>query len=536
MRLCRIAARTTAIACTTRQTFPTCCSSSNKSKGFVKPLSLQTQPFEKQLVLVTGATGYIGGRLVPRLVDMGYRVRILARDPERLQGRPWLAQVEIIQGDVLKAETLASAMQDVSAAYYLVHSMSEHTDFGNRDMTAARNFGRAAKDARVQRIFYLGGLGDPDAKLSKHLRSRQETGEALRESGVPVTEFRAAIIVGSGSVSFEIIRTMTERVPLMICPRWVYTRIQPIAIRDVLDYLVSALRVPESAGRIIEIGGADVQTYGDMILGYARARQLKRWLIPVPVLTPQLSAYWVHWMTPISANIAHPLIEGLRNEVIVRDATAHKLFPEIVPLDYAHALDQALEQLNMGQVETSWSDALLSSKGDVAPVTLTYRGGIITEARQRIVAAPADQVYRIFSGLGGDRGWLYANWLWKLRGIIDRLVGGVGFRRGRRHPDDLHVGDALDFWRVEKVVPNRLLRLHAEMRVPGLAWLEFQVDPQPDGTSRLIQTAFFVPKGLWGQVYWYGIYPLHAAVFSGLVDAIAKSAKATAHAQGTGEH
>ena len=411
------------------------------------------------MAFVTGATGYVGGRLVPQLLDAGYRVRVLARDPERLQGRPWFTRVEVAQGDVLKPETLVRALNGVSAAYYLVRGMSELADFCNRDLTAARNFGRAAQAANVQRIIYLGGLGDPDAGLSKHLRSRQETGDALRESGVPVTEFRAAIIVGSGSVSFEIIRTMTERVPLMVCPRWVYTRVQPIAIRDVLDYLVAALRVPESAGRIIEIGGADVQTYGDMMLGYAGARDLKRWLIPVPVLTPRLSAYWVHWMTPISANIAHPLIEGLRNEVIVRDDAARKIFPIIQPLDYAHALKQALAQLNAGQVETSWSDALLSSKGDTPQAKFTYCEGVITEARQRIVAANPDAVYRVVSGLGGERGWLYANWLWKVRGMLDRLVGGVGFRRGRWHPDDVHVGDALDFWRVEKIEPNHLLRL-----------------------------------------------------------------------------
>ena len=336
----------------------------------------------QSLILVTGATGYVGGRLIPRLLEAGYRVRILARDPQRLQGRTWLPQVEILQGDVLKPETLDAAMHNVNAVYYLVHSMSDLADFSNRDLTAAKNFGAAAKRAGVGRILYLGGLGNPDTDLSKHLRSRQETGEALRQAGVPVTEFRAAIIVGSGSVSFEIIRTMTERVPLMICPRWVYTRIQPIAIRDVLSYLVEALRVPESADRVIEIGGADVQTYGEMILGYARARGLKRWLIPVPVLTPNLSSYWVHWMTPISANIAHPLIEGLRNQVIVRNDTARQLFPQIQPLDYASALQQALEQLQTGRVETSWSDALLSSKGDVAPVSLTYREGVITEARQ----------------------------------------------------------------------------------------------------------------------------------------------------------
>lgn len=495
-------------------------------------MTIQSEFDPKSIVLVTGATGYIGGRLVPRLLKAGYRVRVLARDPERLEGRPWRSQVQVVQGDGLKLETLAPAMQGVGAAYYLVHSMSDHTDFRNRDLTAARNFGHAAKNANVQRIIYLGGLGDPDARLSKHLRSRQETGEALRESGVPVTEFRAAIIVGSGSVSFEIIRTMTERVPVMICPRWVYTRIQPIAIHNVLDYLVSALRVPASAGHIIEIGGADVQTYASMMLGYARARKLKRWLIPVPVLTPQLSAYWVHWMTAISANIAHPLIEGLRNEVIVRDGTARELFPDIQPVNYAIALDQALEQLKTGQVETSWSDALLSSKGDLVPVRLTYREGIVTEARQRIVNADASTVFRIFTGLGGERGWMYADWLWRLRGVLDRLVGGVGLRRGRRHPDELYVGDALDFWRVEHVEPNRLLRLRAEMRLPGLAWLEFQVSAQPDGTSRLLQTAFFVPKGLFGQVYWYGLYPLHALVFSGMINAIAKRAEASKRSEG----
>jgi uncharacterized protein YndB with AHSA1/START domain len=293
----------------------------------------------------------------------------------------------------------------------------------------------------------------------------------------------------------------------------------------VLDYLVSALRVPESAGRVIEIGGADVQTYGDMMIGYARARGLKRVLIPVPVLTPELSAYWVHWMTPISANIAHPLIEGLRNEVIVRNDAARKIVPTIQLLDYAHASEQALAQLNAGQVETSWSDALISSKGDAPPAKFTYREGIIAEARQRIVAANPETVYRVFAGLGGERGWLYANWMWQLRGILDRLVGGVGFRRGRRHPDDLHVGDALDCWRVEKVEPNRLLRLRAEMKAPGPAWLEFRVESQSDGTSRLAQTAFFVPKGLFGLMYWHALYPIHGVVFSGLINAIAQRAE-----------
>lgn len=476
-------------------------------------------------ILVTGATGYVGGRLVPQLLDAGYSVRVLARDPERLQDRAWRARVEIAQGDVLQPETLTPALQGVDVAYYLVHSMSGFTEFHERDVTAARNFGRAARVANVQRIIYLGGLGDPNEKLSPHLRSRHATGDALRESGVPVTEFRAAIIVGSGSVSFEIIRAMTERVPVMICPRWVYVHVQPIAIRDVLAYLVATLRVPASAGRIIEIGGADLQTYASMMLGYARARGLRRVLIPVPVLTPRLSAYWVHWMTPISANIAHPLIEGLRNKVIVRDDTARKLFPDIQPLDYEHALQEALAQLDASQVETSWSDALLSSKGDTPQPKFVYREGIITEARQRIVNASPQAVFRVVTGLGGSRGWLYADWLWHLRGALDRLVGGVGLRRGRRHPDELHVGDALDFWRVEKIEPNRRLLLRAEMKSPGPAWLEFRIEPKDDGTTRLVQTAFFIPKGLFGLVYWYALYPIHGVVFSGMIDAIAKRAE-----------
>ena len=323
-------------------------------------------------VLVTGATGYIGGRLVPRLLEAGFRVRCLARDPARLQGRPWLGQAEVAAGDCLRADTLPSALQGVEVAFYLVHSMAGGRDFEQRDVLAARNFAAAAKAAGVQRIIYLGGLGDPDAALSEHLRSRQETGAVLRETGVPVTEFRAPVIVGSGSLSFEIIRYLTERLPVMICPRWLYTRVQPIAIRNVLDYLVAALDTPASAGRIIEIGGVDVLTYGDLLRGYAKARGLKRWLVPVPVLTPRLSSYWVHLVTPVPAAIARPLIQGLRNDVVLRDDTARRLFPQIQPLDYATAVRLALTNLETGHVETAWSDALASSQGDLAPRSLGH--------------------------------------------------------------------------------------------------------------------------------------------------------------------
>jgi uncharacterized protein YbjT (DUF2867 family) len=479
---------------------------------------------DRPLVLVTGATGYIGGRLAPRLLQAGYRVRCLVRDPERLQGRPWLDQVELITGDVLYSETLSAAMDGAVAAYYLVHSMASGQGFHERDLVAARRFGSAAAAARVERIIYLGGLGDPQTELSQHLRSRQQTGDALREAGVPVTEFRAGVIVGSGSLSFEIIRYLVERMPVVACPRWVYTCIQPIGVRNVLEYLIAALDTPESAGEIIEIGGADVLTYGDMMLGYARARGLKRWLIPVPILTPRLSSYWVHLVTPIPATIAQPLIEGLRNEVVVRNDKAHRLFPEIKPFEYQMAVELALARLDSGEVETMWSDALMTTQGDVPPVVLGTLEGMILEHRQRQVPVPATTVYRSFAGLGGTRGWLYMNWVWHLRGLLDRLVGGVGMRRGRRDPEHLRAGEAVDFWRVEAVEPDHLIRLRAEMKVPGRAWLQFHVHPLPGGRSVLSQTAYFAPKGVWGLVYWYALYPIHKVIFAGMIRRIAERA------------
>jgi len=465
---------------------------------------------------------------VPRLLEAGHRVRCLVRDPARLQGRAWLPQVEVVSGDVLNPGSLPDAMRGADAVYYLVHSMGGGSNFSERDLLAARTFAGAAKAAGVQRIIYLGGLGDPQADLSLHLRSRQETGATLREAGVPVTEFRAAVIVGSGSLSFEMIRYLTERLPVMICPRWVFTRVQPIAIRNVLDYLVAALDSADSAGRVLEIGGQDVLTYAGMMSGYARARGLKRRLISVPVLTPRLSSYWVHLITPIPSVIARPLIKGLGNEVIVRDDTARRLFPAIELLDYDTAVRLALGKIESRGVETAWSDALTSSQGDKTPVALLTSEGMIIERRQRAVAADPAAVFGSFGRLGGDHGWLYLNWTWQLRGLLDRLCGGVGMRRGRRDPEELRVGDALDFWRVETVEPGRLVRLRAEMRVPGRAWLEFRAAAQPDGSTLLTQTAFFEPKGLSGLLYWYLLYPIHRLLFSGLIGELAADAALTA--------
>jgi uncharacterized protein YbjT (DUF2867 family) len=473
-------------------------------------------------VLVTGATGYVGGRLVPPLLQGGHAVRVLARDPARLAGRPWAGRVEVARGDVLREDTLGPALRGVEVAFYLVHSMGSEPGFEARDLAAAERFGAAARREGVRRIVYLGGLGDErSTDLSAHLRSRHATGARLGASGVPVTELRAAVIVGAGSLSFEMVRYLTERLPAMVCPRWVYRRVQPIAIRDVLAYLVAAMDGPDE---VVEIGGADVLTYRDMILRYARARGLRRWLVPVPVLTPRLSAHWVHWTTPIPAGIARPLVEGLRSEVVVRSARARELWPEIRPLAFDAALAAALAKLERGELESRWTDALASSQGDREAVVLESREGLVVERREVAVRAPPDAVYRAFAGLGGDRGWPAGAWAWRARGAVDRALGGVGLRRGRRHPDDLRVGDALDFWRVEAAEPGRLVRLRAEMKVPGRAWLEFEALPA-DGGARLVQTAFFAPRGLGGHAYWWALYPVHAVLFSALARRIAARAE-----------
>lgn len=475
-------------------------------------------------ILVTGATGYVGGRLIPKLLDAGYPVRALVRDPSRLQGRSWVDQIEVYKGNVLEPETLTPALEGVDVAYYLIHSMMAGAGFHQRDQQAANAFAAATKEGDVRKIVYLGGLGDPAAELSDHLRSRQETGIALQSAGVPVLEFRAGVIVGAGSASFEMIRYLTERVPIMISPRWVYTRTQPISIGNILDYLVAAIELPQDGNLVIEIGGPQVLTYEDMLRGYAAIRGLKRAIIPVPVLTPRLSSYWVHWVTPIPAALARPLIEGLRNEVVVRDHQAAILFPSIQLTPYEQAVKGALSSLHASGVESAWSDALSSIMGDEAPVQLTTLDGMIIDRRTLEIPVQTTDVYKAFTNLGGQRGWLYANWAWQLRGVVDRLVGGAGFRRGRRDPNELRVGDALDFWRVEQLVPDRKLLLRAEMKVPGRAWLQFEAHPLESGGTGLYQTAFFAPKGLFGLLYWYSLYPIHARIFSGMIKAIGKLA------------
>ena len=475
-------------------------------------------------ILITGATGYIGGRLVPRLLEAGHRVRCFIRDPERLRDYAWFEKVEIAVGDAQEAASLVNALQGITTAYYLIHGMQGGRLDAERDLRAASNFASAAEIAGIQRIIYFGELVDPTDNLSPYLRSRHETGHILRLGSVPVTEFRAGMVVGSGSALFEMIRYTAERQPVFICPKWFFTLAQPIAIRNVLDYLTAALNTSESTGKLIEIGGATRLTYAQMLLGYSHERGLKRLLIPFPLYTPRLSAYWVHMLTPVHWRVLLPLIEGLHAESLVRDDLARQLFPEIEPLDFQTALHLALGRVSNDDVETSWSDALVVTQGDRRPFTLTTTEGMMLERRRLLVDLPPAPVFCAYAGLGGERGWLYLNWTWQVRGWMDKLVGGVGLRRGRRHPDDIRVGEALDFWRVEAVEQDRLIRLRAEMKLPGKAWLEFLSIAQADGKTLLTQTAYFAPRGLAGFLYWYVLYPIHGFIFSGLIRKVAERA------------
>ena len=470
-------------------------------------------------LLIVGASGYIGGRLVPLLQARGHELVLMSRDARPLGDR--FPETRVVAADLLDPSTLPAALEGIDAAYYLAHSMEAgERGFAERDRQAARNFAQAAARADVSRVVYLGGLGDDSADLSHHLASRHETGLELASHGVPVTEFRAAVIIGSGSASFEILRHLTERLPIMITPRWVGTRCQPIGIRDVLDYLASALEHPEVTG-IVEIGGPDVLSYGDMMRTYARLRGLRRLMIPVPVLTPRLSSYWVNLVSPVPAAIARPLIEGLRNEVVVRDPGPSSAF-DVHPLPYVEALQRAIDRTDRHAVESTWFDALAApDKASLSSVT--SHEGMLVEHRQRTVSAAPGRVFAEVERVGGNAGWPYANILWRIRGLMDRAVGGVGMRLGRRDPDHLRIGDAVDFWRVEEIRRPTLLRLRAEMKVPGRAWLQYEVRPI-EGGSRLVQTAFFEPKGLPGLAYWYVLYPVHGLIFRGMVRVLAERA------------
>lgn len=469
-------------------------------------------------ILVTGATGYIGGRLIPRLIEKGYNVKCMARDVSRVEGR-WDG-AEIVYGDVHSPDSIYDAVKNIDVAYYLIHSMAVGEDkFVEMDKKAAKNFSEIAKTSGVKRIIYLGGLGSEDDELSPHLRSRQNTGDMLRSSGISVTEFRAGMIVGSGSLSFEMVRYLTERVPVMICPKWVSTKTQPIAIRDVLHYLIDTLEIEESEGKILEIGSPDVLSYAELMKIYAEVRNLKRLMIYVPFLTPRLSSYWVDFVTPIPSKIARPLIEGLKNELVCKNFMAREIF-SFTPLHYKEAVELALQREMEGNIETIWSGAISTfNPRNIVSLDLEQKEGMIIEKREVSVDAKPSEVFKVISRIGGKTGW-YANFLWQARGLLDRLVGGVGMRRGRRNSEHLLVGDPLDFWRVEAIEENKLIRLRAEMKLPGKAWLQFSIREKNAAESVLNQTAFFEPKGLFGVLYWYSIYFLHKFIFGGMIQYI----------------
>ena len=472
-------------------------------------------------VLLTGASGYIGGRLLPTLEATGRRLRCLARRPETLRARA-AATTEVVAGDVLDPASLDAAFAGVHTAYYLVHSMGAHGDYRETDIAAAREFGDAARRAGVRRIIYLGGLAHDDGSLSKHLKSRLETGDALRESGVPVVELRASIVIGSGSLSFEMIRALVERLPVMVCPKWVGTQAQPIGIDDVLAYLVAALDLPDTGGAVFEIGGADRASYGDLMREYARQRGLRRLMISVPLLTPHLSSLWLGLVTPIYARIGRQLIEGLRNRSVVLDDSARSAFA-IRPVGMAEAIGRAIRNEDRAFAITRWSDALQSGGGP-APLVNARFGSRLVDARSLHVNVPPDRAFRPIARIGGDAGWYYGDALWRIRGFLDLLVGGVGMRRGRRDPENASVGETLDFWRVDACEPGRRLRLSAEMKLPGRAWLEFEAVPDKTGTT-IHQTAVFDPIGLAGLLYWYSLVPIHGFIFGGMLREIARRAE-----------
>jgi len=479
--------------------------------------------------LVTGATGYLGGRLAPRLLDEGYAVRVLARSPERLRDVPWLSSVEVAQGNVLDPVALARALAEVDVAYYLVHSMTAGADFEEMDRQAAGTFATEASRAGVARVVYLGGLSPRHGELSPHLRSRREVGDILLGSGVPTAVVQAAVVLGSGSASFEMLRYLTERLPVMVTPKWVRNRVQPIAVRDVLRYLIGCAALPADVNRRFDIGGPEVLSYAEMMARYAAVAGLrKRILLPVPVLSPSLSSHWVGTVTPVPASIARPLVESLRHEVVCGDKDIARYVPDppegLLGIDDAIRL--ALYRVRETTVETRWSSASWpGAPSDPLPTDPDWSGGsLYVDARRTTVQASPQRLWSVIEGIGGDRGWYSFPLAWAARGVLDRLVGGVGLRRGRRDPNRLLVGESLDFWRVEEITPGRMLRLRAEMRMPGLAWLELGVEER-DGASSYVQRATFAPRGLAGHVYWGAVAPFHGIVFGGMLRNIKAAAE-----------
>ncbi|MBI1387233.1 MAG: DUF2867 domain-containing protein [bacterium] len=472
-------------------------------------------------ILLTGATGYIGGRLLYKLHERGHAIRCLCRNPDFIRSRA-PQNVEIHPGDVRNKDSIVPAMQGMDVAVYLIHSMASHENFAEADRLAARNFAEAVKNSSIGKIIYVGGLGESDDDLSPHLKSRQEVGAILRESGVDVIELRASIVIGSGSLSFEMIRSLVERLPVMITPRWVSVPAQPIAINDLLDYLVESIECEAPGSRIYEIGGAEIVSYGGIMKEYARQRGLKRFMIPVPFLTPFLSSLWLGLVTPIYARVGRKLIDSIRHPTVVKQNSALTDF-SIKPVGIQQAIQQALLNEDLEIARTRWCDAL-SSGGDIVDWRGVRFGSRIIDTRSRLTSADLETVFSMIESIGGETGWFYGNWLWRVRGAIDLLVGGVGMRRGRRDPRKMLVGDAVDFWRVEDIIPAQRIRLRAEMKLPGRAWLQFELETK-EHLTEIHQTAIFDPVGLGGLAYWYALYPIHQFIFDGMLRNIAIAAE-----------
>jgi uncharacterized protein YbjT (DUF2867 family) len=497
-----------------------------------------TEP--RPLCLVTGATGYIGGRLVPELLDAGYRVRCMVRSPARLRDHPWGDRVEVACAEATDAAAVRRALRGVRIAYYLIHAMGRGRDFGAADRNAARVFASAAAEAGTRRLVFLGGLRPSEGhgdRVSEHLRSRGEVADILLGSGVPTVVLRAGVVIGSGSASFEMMRYLTERLPVMVTPRWVHSRVQPIAVRDVLRYLVGCATLPEEVHRAFDIGGPDVLTYDQLLHRYARVAGLPRRLIlSVPMLTPGLSSLWVGLVTPVPGALARPLVESLRHDVVCRERDITRYLPDpaggLIGFDLAVRL--ALKRIGDAQVATRWSSASApGAPSDPLPTDPDWAGGsLYSDVRESPVAASPEALWRVIEGIGGEHGWYSWPLAWALRGLLDRLLGGVGLRRGRRDPYRLRVGDSLDFWRVEELEPGHLLRLRAEMRLPGLAWLDLSMDRR-DGRLWFRQRAVFHPRGLLGQLYWWSVRPFHGIVFGAMQRNIRHAAESMAATEGS---
>ena len=491
------------------------------TEGLPRLKSRSTKP---PLVLVTGATGYIGGRLVTQLLEMGYRVRVFARQAERLRDYPWISKVEVVEGDANDIVALDQALNGTHVAYYMLHALNLTEDFENEEKVLAEKFAKAALANKLQRIVYLGGIITAGQKLSPHLASRALTGEILRNSGVPTIELRAGVVIGSGSASFEMLRYLTERLPIMTTPKWVLNKIQPIAVRDVLRYLVGAAAIDKKISGAFDVAGPDLFTYAEMMQQYAEAAGLRRRIIiPIPVLTPKLSSGWVGLVTPVPFQLARRLVDSLKNDVIADNTAIRQLIadPPSGLTPFRTAVKLALTRLKTSTVETRWTDASVPyAPSDPLPTDPDWAGGsLYTDVRTVLTEDSVETVFARIEAIGGDHGYSTATWAWQLRGLLDRIVGGVGLRRGRRDPDHLVVGEALDFWRVEELQRPNVLRLRAEMKMPGRAWLEWVVSPQADGKGCVVvQRAIYVPRGLWGHLYWWAVWPMHGMVFPSMAN------------------